>query len=441
MTSVVAAVRRALLGPHLRELHFYFGTVGLSDIGGALVASLSRDGDRVAAFETAFAAKIGVGGAVAFGAGRMALYAILESLEIGPGDEVIIPAFTCVVVPNAIRYRGAIPVFADIDRHSWNISPANVERAVTPRTRAVLAQHTFGVPCDIDALTAIARRRGLFVIEDCAHVLGAKWRERTLGTLGDAAFFSFESSKPLTLGRGGIAVARDARVLERLRTIQRGLPEPGRWASLRSGIRLSVLAFLHRPSIFRFGKFGAGFLFRMRIFRPNITMDERRAMRPHGYPARLTHFQAILGSRQIANIAEFNGHRSELSRVYADAVARLGLAAPTDMSSDTDLPLLRFSFSLPDPARAVEHFADRQIELGRWFDSPVTPVRLTDPNLAMTGYRRGSCPVAEDIADHCVNFPTDPIITRSDAARIIDTLESYLARGEVAPAARFRRDP
>src|SRR5207302_4048887 len=99
-------------------------------------------GAAVRRFEAAFARAVGTADAVSFAASRMALYAILEALGIGAGDEVIVPAFTCVVVPNAVRYRGATPVFVDIDRASWNIDPLAVERAITPRTRAVLVQHT-----------------------------------------------------------------------------------------------------------------------------------------------------------------------------------------------------------------------------------------------------------------------------------------------------------
>src|SRR5207302_3872730 len=127
-----------------------------------------------------------------FAASRMALYAILEALGVGAGDEVIVPAFTCVVVPNAVRYRRATPVFVDIDRASWNIDPLAVERAITPRTRAVLVQHTFGVPADLRAVARVTAARGIAIIEDCAHLIGVSTEDGQLGTMGDAAFFSFE---------------------------------------------------------------------------------------------------------------------------------------------------------------------------------------------------------------------------------------------------------
>src|SRR5205823_2123218 len=120
-------------------------------------------------YENAAAQYAGVPYAVSFGAGRMALYAILEAIDIENGDEVIIPAYTCVVVPNAIIYRGSKPLYVDISKQTFNIQSESIEKAITERTKAILLQHTFGQPCDIEAILAIARRHRLIVIEDCAH--------------------------------------------------------------------------------------------------------------------------------------------------------------------------------------------------------------------------------------------------------------------------------
>lgn len=420
------ALRTAIFGRHLRELHFYFGTLRLRDIIVALASYARSDGDPVRAFERAFAARFGVVDALSFGAGRMALYAILEAAGIGEGAEVIVPGFTCVVVPNAVRYRRAIPVFVDIDPRSWNIDPERVASAITPTTRAVIVQHTFGVPADIDTIGAVAQRHGLLLVEDCAHVLGGQHLGRPLGTFGDAAFFSFESSKPLTLGRGGMAIARDQQLLERLRAVQRRLPETSGVDDLRAGIRLLVLTAIHRPEVFRLGKFVAGVLFRGGVFHPNISRAERCGLRPKAYPVRLTRFQALLGVRQLERLDAINAHRSRLTALYRDALRELGLACQADAAKDAALPLLRCSLTLRDTARAVAYFAEQQIELGRWFDSPVAPVRLDDPELPATGYFRGSCPVAEHVAQHCANLPTDPVIGRSEAARILATLRRFL---------------
>ena len=132
---------------------------------------------------------LGVGTALSYASGRAALMEILTAIGIREGDEIIIPGYTCIVTPAAAIAVGARPVYADIDPQTLNVLPEAVETLITQRTRAILAQHTFGIPCDIRSLEAISARRGIHLIEDCAHALGAKIEERYCGNFGSAAFF------------------------------------------------------------------------------------------------------------------------------------------------------------------------------------------------------------------------------------------------------------
>src|SRR3954465_6913069 len=142
--------------------------------------------------------------------GRMALYFILKAMDLPPGSEIVVPALTFWVVPEMARVAGLKVVFADIDPATFTLSPAALERAITPNTRAVLPTHLYGMACDMDPILDLARRHGLKVIEDCAHALGATYRDRMVGTLGDASFFSFQAFKPLNTYGGGLAWMRDA---------------------------------------------------------------------------------------------------------------------------------------------------------------------------------------------------------------------------------------
>src|SRR5262249_18636779 len=161
-----------------------------------------------------------------FWKGRVALYAILRALRIGPGDEVIVPAFTCVAVPNAILYAGATPVYVDIDESTYTPDPTGVEAAVGPRTRAILAQNTFGLSSDLEALSAVAAEAGAVVIDDCAHGLGGSYDGQPSGTAADAAFYSTQWTKPLSTGLGGIAVTQDEGLAGQLRAIESAAREP-----------------------------------------------------------------------------------------------------------------------------------------------------------------------------------------------------------------------
>src|ERR1051325_8858123 len=147
-------------------------------------------GPHIEAFEQAFVRLLGSGHVRTCSTeyGRMALYFILKSMDFPPGSEIIVPAFTFWVVPEICRVAGLTPVFADIDPATFTLSPAAVERALTPKTRAVLPTHLYGMACDMDPILDLARRHQLKVIEDCAHALGATYRGRMVGTLGDASF-------------------------------------------------------------------------------------------------------------------------------------------------------------------------------------------------------------------------------------------------------------
>jgi dTDP-4-amino-4,6-dideoxygalactose transaminase len=148
--------------------------------------------------------------------GRMALYFILKAMEFSPDSEIVVPAFTFWVVPEIARVAGLKPVFADVDPETFTLSPQAVERVITPRTRAVLPTHLYGMSCDMDPILDIARRHSLKVIEDCAHSLGATYKGRMVGTLGDASFFSFQAFKPLNTYGGGLAWMQDADVARRV---------------------------------------------------------------------------------------------------------------------------------------------------------------------------------------------------------------------------------
>jgi len=164
-------------------------------------------GPKVAAFEKAFAARHQVQHALATTSCTTALHLILAAMEIGPGDEVIVPAFTWVATANVVLYCGATPVFVDVDRSTFNIDASQVAARVTPRTRAIIAVHLFGLCADVDAIAAAAP--GIPIIEDAACAAGSSYKGRSAGTLGLAAAFSFHPRKSVTTGEGGMVTTND----------------------------------------------------------------------------------------------------------------------------------------------------------------------------------------------------------------------------------------
>ncbi len=207
-------------------------------------------GPELEAFEHALAAYHSVPDAIAVSSGTAGLHLALLTLGIGEGHEVIVPSFAFVAVANAVLHVRATPVFADIDPVTLNLDPAAVERALTPRTRAILVVHTFGVPADMDALQSIATRHRLFVIEDACEAIGAKYGDppsaRRAGNSGDLAVLGFYPNKQIATGEGGAVLARDPAHAARLRRLRNQGRQPGAgwldYAEIGYNYRLSEIA-------------------------------------------------------------------------------------------------------------------------------------------------------------------------------------------------------
>ena len=170
---------------------------------------ISSSGTYVGQFEEAFAAYCGTKHGIAVCNGTVALHLALVALGIGKGDEVIIPSFTMISTAFAVCYTGAMPVFVDADKDTWNIDVAKIEEKITPRTKAIIPVHIFGNPCNMDAVAVIAKTHNLFVIEDAAEAHGAEYRGKKAGSFSDIAAFSFFANKNITTGEGGMCITND----------------------------------------------------------------------------------------------------------------------------------------------------------------------------------------------------------------------------------------
>ena len=177
-------------------------------------------GPRMQEFESAVASYVGVRHGVAVSSGTAGLHLSLRALGIGEGDEVILPSFTFIAVAHAVRYERAIPVFADIDPVSLNLTAETIEKRITPRTRAIVVVHTFGHPADLEPILDLAARHQLPVIEDACEALGAEYRGRKTGGIGRVGIFAFYPNKPITTGEGGMLVTDDAALADMFRALR-----------------------------------------------------------------------------------------------------------------------------------------------------------------------------------------------------------------------------
>jgi len=363
--------------------------------------------------------------AFAFWKGRVALYAILESLGIGPGDEVIMPGFTCVVVPNAVLYRGAIPVYVDIEDTSFTMDVCDIERKITNRTKAIIVQHTYGIPAEMDAIMSLAAKARIAVIEDCAHALGSTYKDRIVGSIGDAAFFSSQWSKPYTTGMGGMAIAADRNLRQKLESLQARYSRPGLKEVSILRLQMTIYHKFFTSRLFWVAMRSLKVLSDTGIFMPSSSKEELVGAKPVGYEKGMSEFQALRGLRELSHLKDNLASRDQLTGWYSQMLPNAGFE-PLTIPPGGKAVLVRYPLLVKNKLTVLAEAQRRRIELGSWFDSVIHP---SGTPLRDMGYSPGQCPVAERVVRHIVNLPLHRRVSENDALRTVSFIKEMRERG------------
>lgn len=358
----------------------------------AVVATLRSPhlslGPRLTEFEAAFTRLTGVEHAVAVSSGTAGLHLAMLALGIGPAHEVIVPSFTFIAAANAIRYVGATPVFVDIDPITLNLSASAVEQAITLRTRAILAVHTFGVPADMPALAAIAQRHNLALIEDACEALGGTIHTtsgtRAVGGFGDIAVFAFYPNKQITTGEGGVIVTHSAELAAHMR-------------SLRNQGRSSSDTWFQHTEL--------------------------------GYNYRLSEIACTLGIGQMKRLPEILARREQIARRYHDELASVAelILPPLEIRNAriswfVYVVRLNETFAPSDRDLILQDMEQAGIGCGRYF----APIHL-QPAYAYL-LQSASLPVTEFVAARTIALPFFNRIDESQIATVCDILKLALQR-------------
>lgn len=342
-------------------------------------------GPKIAEFEQTVADYVGTKYAVAISNGTSALHAACFAAGIGPGDEVITTPLTFAASANCVLYCGGTPVFADVDPKTYNIDPEDIQRKITDRTKAIIAVHLAGQPCDMDAIHSIAREHGLIVIEDGAHALGSVYKGKKVGNLSDMTTFSFHPVKPITTGEGGMIVTDNE-----------------------------------------------DFYKKMVLFRSHgITRDDSMMTRNDGpwfyqqfdlgYNYRITDIQCALGCSQMKKLDRFLARRKEIVARYNEAFADCDNIITPYQLSDTESGWHLYIVQVKNCDRRQVFEAMREKGIG--VNVHYIPVYM-HPYYQEHGYENVHCANAEEIYSHIISLPLYPGLTSEQQDYVIDTLKS-----------------
>lgn len=380
-----------------------------------------KEGKYVEKLEKKFAEYLGVKYAISFNSGRVAELAILKCLGVGEDDEILLQAFTCVVVPNSVFWLGARPIYVDISEDKFNMSPSDLEKKIPPSSKAIIVQHTFGQPADMDKILKIARQNNLIIIEDCAHALGAKYKGELAGRFGKAAFFSFGRDKVISSVFGGIAVTNDNVLGERLKNFQKNLHYPSSFWIFQQLLHPLTLNLIVLPfyNFFAIGKLVLFCFQKLGLLSFPVEKKERLGKKPKIHPAKFANALTMLAYHQLGKLEKFNQKRLQTAKIYERELKKLSIKLPKIESGSI---VFRYTIRMPQALQLYQFAKHKGVLLGNWYSNVIDPKGVDFDKI---GYKIGSCPIAEKVAQEVINLPTYPRMTEKDALRVVRLIKEY----------------
>lgn len=362
-------------------------------------------------YHDAFARRIGPGSCLSYASARMGFYELLMTLDLTSKDEVLLLGFTCSVMPNAVVRAGAKPVFYDLDLYTFGSSLENIKRCVTDRTRVIVCQHSFGIPCDILDIQIFCRENGILLVEDCSIAFGSKIDGCSVGNFGDAAIFSTDHTKPVNTLIGGVVFSNRDDILSALRI---------RWEKLdqlNENFQLRILGQVREEQGFLCNKYYFYWLIWQRLKvtfgrmlmldGPFLTSDysSTPTSSSYPYPARLPLFLTLLGLRELSAWDKTFAARRNLLAIFTATADQFGLPVPKVYRDPRRLVVPLRIVGLSNNINTVKKNLKSILHVNSfWFMSPISSA--VDP-LEHYGFKVDNCRVALFASEHIYNIPTN----------------------------------
>ncbi len=454
-----------------------------------------REGKEINELENKFSQYFGVRQAISFSSGRVGLYAILSVIAspelvegrgnpvngaintglsafggsvVGmtssasiprndSGGEILLQAYTTIALPLAIKKAGFAPVYVDIKEDMFNIDPVKIEAKITDRTKAIIVQHTFGIPAEMDKISEICKKHNLFLIEDCAHSLGAEFDGKKLGIFGDAAFFSFGRDKIISSTSGGMVIAKNEKLAGKIKEFQYNLNFPSiKWILRQLFHPLIYWAALSGYYFLNIGKFKIFLAQKIGLISRAYSKEEKKGefflpLLGGVRGGKMPNIIAILALNQFKKIERFNDHRRKITEIYQKEFhydnmnyhsevknsngkkeEKINHFDNLDNQSGIKLPrivpeskpsFLYYTIQVDRRDELLKSAAKKHIILGDWFPGALGPKGIDEEKF---GYKKGDCPIAEKVGLRSLNLPTNIKTSEMDAGKIVEIIKEFL---------------
>lgn len=347
-----------------------------------------------------------------FNRGREAIYIALQAFGISDGDEVLVQAMTCSAVVTPVLCLGAKPIYVDISKDAFNIDIEDLKKKISPKTKVLIVQHTFGKFAEMEKIQKICKANDIKVIEDCAHLFRSDIKNTVVGKFSDISIFSFAQDKAISSVTGGLLVVNNTKYIEKVNALYSACSNP---TERESKYPLSYLRLWNFAKRYYFTPL-LPFQKRITIGKVAIMMSRWAGITKQQaseqlendiVPTKMGDIQCALLERQLNKLEELNKHRWDILKVYDE--------------KSNDL-LLRYPILVEDPEPVLSLLSQNRYLCGRWYNSIVFPIK----NPESVKYIQGSCPTAEYVVKHIINLPLDMDITESDAVNIKGIVSKFL---------------
>ena len=406
-------------------LTLYFSSIGLKqslqNAIGLLKMPFSNEEELRLMLHSKFSAKFNNKAAFSYSSARASLSACLQAAGVNKEDEILISSLTCLAIPTAVVAAGAVPKYYDVDPSTMNAEKESLNDLISEKTKAIVIQHTLGIAAPINAIKSLISNRDIIIIEDCALSIGSTLDQELIGTRADASIFSLELSKTISCGWGGVLLVNNKQLEKKVSKHYESVGNLSLLKSLRMAIQTSLSGVLYSSGVYFVGKYFIALFFKLGFFEGSTPPKEETGETEKDFISKLPKSLLPLANIQITRFEEITSIHAEHSLRIRSKLNKLNYHTLGNYPEQDTSVSPRVPFLVKDKNPFINFFKDRGVEVGTWFDGPLTPL----PKESIFNYDEVNYPNSCFIAKHIVNLPCHAKMEHYHLTLIEKSLEDF----------------